>query len=149
YRYLKRVIYLPWNFQKVYDSLPALHELSRQQAELPARVQQSITQTLARFLREVEDRQAALERRPGPAWAALTGGLRHGAAASPWEPEQSTQQVGTGPDGEAPAPPRILNLDAYKARLGDSLRVNLGGERPRAGYLHVDVRPGPDVDVVA
>jgi hypothetical protein len=144
-RYVKRVIYLPWNFQKVYESLPILHELSQQQTELPARVHESITQTLARFLRDVEERQAALERRLDQALRALTAEVRDRAGAA----QQAPNQVGSVSEGEAPVPPRILNLDAYKARLGDTLRVNLGGERRREGYLNVDARPGPEVDVIA
>jgi glycosyltransferase involved in cell wall biosynthesis/GT2 family glycosyltransferase len=146
-RYLKRVLYLPWNFQKVYDGLPALHESSRQQAELLARVQQSVTQTLAAFLREVEARQAALEQRLDQTLRALTAELRGGAGAA-----HQAQAADPGQEGESPAPPRILNLDAYKARLGrmgDAVRVSLGGERPRADYINVGARPGAEVDVVA
>jgi hypothetical protein len=135
-RYVKRVLFLPWNFQKVYDGL---HELSRQQAELPTRMQQSLAQTLAACLREVGERQAALERRLEQTLQALTAELRD----RPGAPRQA-------PEGEATVPLRILNLDAYKGRLGDALRVHLGGgERPRADYLNVDARPGPEVDVVA
>ena len=49
--------------------------------------------------------------------------------------------------------PRIVDPDAYAARLaemGSAVRVNVGcGEKPIAGYLNVDLRPLPDVDVLA
>jgi glycosyltransferase involved in cell wall biosynthesis/GT2 family glycosyltransferase len=188
-RYAKRVVYLPWNFQKVYDNLPALHDLARQQAELQVQVHQSITQTLITFMREIQTRQDYLERRLEQGHQLLAAELRERACGIDRDVKQNhkevyqelrqlktrfadfygalvtdqheqtrlTSDVGRSLeevrrllDGDSPAQPRILNLDAYKARLrgmGETVRVHLGGRR--ADYINVDTRPGPNVDVVA
>jgi DNA anti-recombination protein RmuC len=59
-RYVKRLLYLPWNFQKVYDELPNLQETVRYQAQCQRWTEQAVTQTLTAFVREVQQRQAEL-----------------------------------------------------------------------------------------
>jgi hypothetical protein len=189
FRYAKRVVYLPWNFQKVYDNLPALHDLARQQAELQVQVHQSITQTLITFMREIQTRQDFLERRLEQGHQLLAAELRERACGIDRDVKQNHKEVyqelrqlktrfadfygalvtdqheqtrlasdlgrsledlRRSLEGESAAPSRVVNLDAYKARLrgmGETVRVHLGGKR--ADYINVDSRPGPNVDVVA
>src|SRR5262249_49159894 len=59
--------YLPWNFQKLYDSAAAnystLRALFERQAEAQTRLQQVISERVGALVRELQERQGFLERR--------------------------------------------------------------------------------------
>jgi predicted SAM-dependent methyltransferase len=63
------------------------------------------------------------------------------------------ERVTCVPDNGTLMEPRIVNVEAYHNRLaqmGGDVRVNVGcGEKPLPGYINVDFREVPEVDVVA
>jgi hypothetical protein len=75
-RYVKRLLYLPWNFQKLFDEFPNLQKEVQQQEECQRRMEQA----LVRFVWQMQERQAALERSTEETLRTLTAELREAAA---------------------------------------------------------------------
>src|SRR5262249_55737521 len=147
-RYVKRAVYLPWNFQKVHENVNNLFEVARQQIESQWE--------FASCVRELRERQAILEQHTAETLRELTEEFRAAAREMHHEMRQvknryaefygllaEGQREQTGltaqllrsvdglrgtadgrADGSAPAPeadlppPQILNLELYKTRLG-------------------------------
>jgi glycosyltransferase involved in cell wall biosynthesis/GT2 family glycosyltransferase len=146
-RYLKRAVYLPWNFQKVHDNVGNLGALTRQQIESQWHV--------VRAVQHLEARQGVLEQRTADTLRELTEEFRAAAREMHHEIRQvknryaefygalaegQREQIGLtaellrsveglrgavpgradpadGPDADPP-PPQVLNLEVYKTRLG-------------------------------
>ncbi len=60
-RYVKRSVFLPWNFQKLYDASFNLHEMLLRQTETLDRVHTAVLAHLTNFTREVQEKQALME----------------------------------------------------------------------------------------
>jgi glycosyltransferase involved in cell wall biosynthesis/GT2 family glycosyltransferase len=78
-RYLKRAVMMPWNFQRVHENTTNLFEVARQQLESQWEMQRVVVESLGRFLREVQERQAILEQRTSETLRALTEEFRAAA----------------------------------------------------------------------
>ncbi|MCI0460222.1 MAG: glycosyltransferase, partial [Gemmataceae bacterium] len=191
-RYIKRAIYLPWNFQKLYDGFVNVQAQFRLQTEAHERLQRAVSDRIEAFIREVYEKQAQLERQVADTLRTISAEGRDNALLVQQEARQlkyryaefygalaETQKdqtralheltrclegvgkavgasecvsgaVGSA-DGDPLPMPRVVTLEGYRARAGrsgDTLRVNLAcGSGPLPGYVNVDIRPGPRIDV--
>jgi glycogen(starch) synthase len=62
------------------------------------------------------------------------------------------ERIAAKPEEAELPDPVVVDREAYEHRLGElgSLRLNLGcGEKPLPGYINIDARPLPGVDIVA
>jgi predicted SAM-dependent methyltransferase len=122
------------------EVLNLLHELSAKGRETEEKVSALQHDLRAQTERLCSDLRAQAE------WTRLLA-AKHERLARDWR-EDHERIAGPPP---APPPPRVLNPAAVEAgRAAGALKANLGcGERPRAGYVNVDFREGPGIDVVA
>jgi glycosyltransferase involved in cell wall biosynthesis len=83
-RYVKRLLYLPWNFQKVFDEFQNLQVGVSQQTQCLRQTEQA----LVLLMRELQENQAALERRTAEVLQTLSAELREAAARMQQEMRQ-------------------------------------------------------------